>query len=154
MLIYPVICLIAIIVAVAGFWVSTKGCYLRGILCEFVKLPFTGLSRLLTNRGNDKQHAISRHPLLKVVFGPIVRRLWIREVHGLENIPAGGAYLMALNHESYFDFICITAAVDRKIHFLAAEKFFEHPIAFLEPKCYLKRHQKNHFAKKPFVGDL
>ena len=127
-MLYLGICLIFLVVALAGFWFSTKSCYLRGVLCEFVKLPFSGLSSSLTDRGYGKQHPITRRPLLKVIFTPLVRWLWISEVQGLENIPGDGAYLVALNHESYFDFICFTAAVDRKVHFLAAEKFFEHPI--------------------------
>ncbi len=61
------------------------------------------------------------------LFSPLVRRLWIAEVHGLEHIPKHGPCLVASNHESYFDFIIFTAAVDRKIHYMAAEKFFVHP---------------------------
>lgn len=67
------------------------------------------------------------YPLIAFLFRPLVRRLWISEVHGLDNIPKTGPYVIALNHESYFDFICFTAAVNRRIHYLAAEKFFEHP---------------------------
>lgn len=66
------------------------------------------------------------YPFLKL-FSPLVRRLWIAEIHGLEHIPQDGACLVASNHESYFDFILFIAAMDRKIHYLAAEKFFVHP---------------------------
>jgi 1-acyl-sn-glycerol-3-phosphate acyltransferase len=68
------------------------------------------------------------HPLIKRLLDRLVRRIWVGDVHGLENIPKEGACLVALNHESYFDFFCFTAAIDRRIHYLAAEKFFEHPI--------------------------
>jgi 1-acyl-sn-glycerol-3-phosphate acyltransferase len=61
------------------------------------------------------------------LFSPLVRRLWISEVHGLEHIPRHGSCLVASNHESYFDFFLFVAATDRKIHYLAAEKFFIHP---------------------------
>ncbi len=67
------------------------------------------------------------YPIMKL-FAPLVRMLWISEVHGLEHIPRQGPCLVASNHESHFDFILFTAAVDRKIHYLAAEKYFEHPI--------------------------
>ena len=67
------------------------------------------------------------YPFLKL-FSPLVRALWISEVHGLENIPKDGSCLVASNHESHFDFILFVAAIDRKIHYLAAEKYFEHPV--------------------------
>jgi len=62
---------------------------------------------------------------LKFVFGPIIRLIWIKKVKGLENIPRRGGCIIAANHSSYFDFICLTAVVPRRIHFLAAEKFYE-----------------------------
>lgn len=71
------------------------------------------------------------YPFIKLffkLFSPVVRKLWIADVHGLENLPAQGPCLVASNHESYFDFILFIAVVDRKIHYLAAEKFFVHPI--------------------------
>ncbi len=68
------------------------------------------------------------YPVITILFGPLVKRLWISAVHGLENIPKTGAYIIALNHESYFDFVCFTVAVNRRVHYLAAEKFFEHPL--------------------------
>lgn len=67
------------------------------------------------------------HSLFRYMLAPIIRLIWIAEVNGLENVPKGGACLVALNHESYFDFICFTAVVERRIHYLAAEKFFSHP---------------------------
>lgn len=65
------------------------------------------------------------YSLIKKLFGPLVRQLWIEEIEGIENIPADGPVIIASNHESYFDFICFTAASPRKIHYLAAEKFFD-----------------------------
>lgn len=66
--------------------------------------------------------------LLQVLFSPLVRRCWIDDVRGLEHIPSDGACLLAFNHESYFDFICFAAVTPRRIHYLAAEKFFTHPV--------------------------
>jgi 1-acyl-sn-glycerol-3-phosphate acyltransferase len=39
-----------------------------------------------------------------------------------------GACIIASNHESYLDFLCFSAVSPRPIHYLAAEKFFEHPV--------------------------
>ena len=75
----------------------------------------------------------SDHPLigicywiLRKIFGPVVRLLLIRRVGGLANIPKSGSAILAFNHQSFFDFICVPAIAPRNIHFLAAEKFFEH----------------------------
>ena len=65
------------------------------------------------------------YPVVTKVIGPIVRWLWIHKVEGLHNIPKEGPVIVASNHESYFDFICFMAVCPRKIHYLAAEKFFE-----------------------------
>lgn len=67
-------------------------------------------------------------PVMTCLFGPLVRRLWIAKVEGLDNIHDTGPCIIALNHESYFDFICFTAVVKRRIHWLAGEKFFQHRI--------------------------
>lgn len=65
------------------------------------------------------------YSLIKFLLSPIIRKLWVAEVEGLHNIPKDGAFLLAANHESYFDFLCSVAVSPRKIHYLAAEKFFE-----------------------------
>lgn len=65
------------------------------------------------------------YSLIKKIFGPIVRKIWVHEIEGLENIPKEGPVIIASNHESYFDFICFIAASPRKIHYLAAEKFYK-----------------------------
>lgn len=67
------------------------------------------------------------YSLIRTIFGPIVRKLWIHKVEGVENIPKEGPVIIASNHESYFDFICFIAASPRKIHYLAAEKFYKNP---------------------------
>lgn len=65
--------------------------------------------------------------ILKFIFGPIFRKIWIEKVEGLENIPSDGGVIIASNHESYFDFLLIPAICKRRIYYLAAEKFFHHP---------------------------
>lgn len=67
------------------------------------------------------------YSLIRTIFGPIVRKLWIHKVEGIENIPKEGPVIVASNHESYFDFICFIAASPRKVHYLAAEKFYKSP---------------------------
>ena len=67
------------------------------------------------------------YSLIRTIFGPIVRKLWLHKVEGIENIPKEGSVIIASNHESYFDFICFIAASPRKIHYLAAEKFYKSP---------------------------
>jgi 1-acyl-sn-glycerol-3-phosphate acyltransferase len=57
-----------------------------------------------------------------------VRFIWIKEVRGIQNIPRTGPAIVAFNHQSYFDFLCFIAICPRNIHFLAAEKFFTHPL--------------------------
>jgi 1-acyl-sn-glycerol-3-phosphate acyltransferase len=65
------------------------------------------------------------HALIRKIIGPIVRWLWVGKVEGLHNIPKEGPVIIASNHESYFDFLCFSAISPRKIHYLAAEKFFK-----------------------------
>ena len=65
------------------------------------------------------------YAVLRKIMAPFVRLFWIAEVEGLHNIPKDGAIIVASNHESYFDFLCFGSISPRKIHYLAAEKFFE-----------------------------
>jgi len=65
------------------------------------------------------------YPIIRGVLGPLVRGLWIEKVEGLENIPKEGPVIVASNHQSYFDFLCFTAVCPRKVHYLAAEKFYK-----------------------------
>jgi len=65
------------------------------------------------------------YSLVKGIFGPVARLIWVKRVEGIENIPRGGPCLIAANHNSYFDFICLTAISPRRIYYLSAEKFFK-----------------------------
>jgi 1-acyl-sn-glycerol-3-phosphate acyltransferase len=65
------------------------------------------------------------YSLIRKILGPIIRKVWIEEIEGLENIPKDGPVIVASNHQSYFDFICFIAASPRKVHYLAAEKFYK-----------------------------
>ncbi|OGZ27200.1 MAG: hypothetical protein A2365_00845 [Candidatus Nealsonbacteria bacterium RIFOXYB1_FULL_40_15] len=65
------------------------------------------------------------YPVLRGLLGPLVKGIWIEEIEGLENIPKEGPAIIASNHQSYFDFLCFTAVCPRKVHYLAAEKFYK-----------------------------
>ena len=66
------------------------------------------------------------YSVLRTLLRPIVKIIWIKEISGLENIPKKGSAVLAINHQSYFDFFCLAVVSPRNIHFLAAEKFFNH----------------------------
>lgn len=68
------------------------------------------------------------YPVVKKLVSPVIRGIWINRVEGLENLPQDGACIIASNHESYLDFISFIAICPRQIHYLAAEKFFTHPV--------------------------
>lgn len=76
----------------------------------------------------EKLFARISYSLIKSIFSPLVKKIWIEGVEGLENMPRDGPVIIAANHESYFDFISLIAVSPRKIHYLAAEKFFSHPL--------------------------
>lgn len=62
---------------------------------------------------------------LRLILGSVIKLIWVRAVAGKENIPKDRAVIVALNHQSYFDFLCFAAIAPKNIYFLAAEKFFE-----------------------------
>jgi len=64
--------------------------------------------------------------IVRKLVSPITRLIWVKKVTGLNNIPKFGSAIVAFNHQSYFDFICFIAVSPRNIHFLSAEKFFNH----------------------------
>jgi 1-acyl-sn-glycerol-3-phosphate acyltransferase len=63
--------------------------------------------------------------IFKKLFSWIIKLLWIKKAEGLENIPRKGAFIVAANHSSYFDFISLVAVLPRRVYFLAAEKFYK-----------------------------
>ncbi len=64
----------------------------------------------------------------KIIIMPTVK-LWVKEVNGLENVPAKGPFIIAANHESYMDHLIVASTLishlDRKIHFLAKKEHFD-----------------------------
>lgn len=63
--------------------------------------------------------------LIRLILRPLIRSLWIDSVEGIENIPTSGPVVIASNHESYFDFLCFSAACPRPVTYLAGEVFFK-----------------------------
>ncbi|MBI2557947.1 1-acyl-sn-glycerol-3-phosphate acyltransferase [Candidatus Woesearchaeota archaeon] len=61
------------------------------------------------------------YPIGKLIIFPIYK-LWLRRVDGIENVPRDRAFIMAVNHSSYYDSILIHSIIipkiDKKIHAL------------------------------------
>jgi len=74
---------------------------------------------------NETRRVKIGYSLARKIFGPLIRKVWIEKIEGLENIPKEGPVIIASNHQSYFDFLCFIAASPRKVHYLAAEKFYK-----------------------------
>jgi len=71
--------------------------------------------------------------ILRALTGPLVERLWIGEVTGLEAIPRDRPSIVIANHASYLDFILLSTLfeyrVGRPIHFWAKRKVTDgHPL--------------------------
>ncbi|MBS3131002.1 1-acyl-sn-glycerol-3-phosphate acyltransferase [Candidatus Woesearchaeota archaeon] len=68
-------------------------------------------------------YPIARHIVFRIA------KLWIREVHGIENVPNNGPFIIAANHSSYFDHFCLGHVViykkNRYLHFLAKKEHFD-----------------------------
>lgn len=75
-----------------------------------------------------QKRIVVSHFILKMITRPIFKFIWIKNIRGISNIPKKGAYIFALNHQSFFDFLIFTAISPRNVHFLAAEKFYKHKL--------------------------
>jgi 1-acyl-sn-glycerol-3-phosphate acyltransferase len=68
------------------------------------------------------------YALAKAVVPPVIR-FWVRlECQGLLHVPADGPVIVAANHISYFDPLCLGTFVDaagRQVRFLAKSELFE-----------------------------
>lgn len=65
--------------------------------------------------------------LIRFLIGlskPFVRLIWVKKINGLENLPQNKPFIIAANHQSYFDFISLISVLPFGITFLAAEKFW------------------------------
>jgi long-chain acyl-CoA synthetase len=93
----------------------------------------------LINNGGGKRGAVyniedyplpkkRRHRAAFRLFMGLSRLVWKFDVSGLENIPAGGRYILCPNHQSYLDSLWIWTAMRRRVDLrkiccLAAEVF-------------------------------
>ncbi len=67
--------------------------------------------------------------IMRNTIGRLVKFIWVkRVVHTHSHKLPKGSYILAANHQSFFDFLSMTSVSKRNIHFLAAEKFFKHPL--------------------------
>jgi 1-acyl-sn-glycerol-3-phosphate acyltransferase len=71
------------------------------------------------------------YPITKRIVYPIFN-LWVKEVNGMENVPKKSSFIIAANHESYFDHIIIVCNfvkyLDKKVHFLSKKEHFDTPL--------------------------
>lgn len=52
---------------------------------------------------------------------------WVKDIHGLENIPREGSFVIAPNHSSFIDWLVVFAALSHKkfLSFLIKEKYYD-----------------------------
>jgi 1-acyl-sn-glycerol-3-phosphate acyltransferase len=71
------------------------------------------------------------YALAKLVVPPVIR-LWVRlDCQGLLHIPRQGPVIIAANHISYFDPLCLGVFIDaagRQVRFLAKSELFRNPL--------------------------
>src|SRR5438477_10207449 len=65
---------------------------------------------------------------LKILALPIFKLLFAVEYHGVENVPASGAIILAGNHPSYLDPILVALPIKRVIRYMAWDALFKVPI--------------------------
>ena len=53
------------------------------------------------------------------------------EVYGLNNIPSAGSFILAANHESYFDPPALGCKLPRNLHYFARDSLFIGPLGIL-----------------------
>ena len=97
------------------------------------------------------------YPMLRGTFGPIVKGIWIKEVTGMENMPKEGPVIVALNHQSYLDFLSFIAVCPRPVHFLSAEKFFSNlfwaPLMYMSGQIKVERKAHDKHALHNMIHD-
>ena len=65
-------------------------------------------------------------------FSYIYFRLFHRfEVYGLDNIPSTGSFILASNHQSFFDPPALGCKIPRNLHYFARDSLFFWPLGCL-----------------------
>ncbi len=104
--------------------------------------------------------------ILRKVIGILIRLFFVKSVSGIQNISLRGSSIIVFNHQSYMDFLCFASVAPRNIHFLSAEKFFEHKLwrilmvltgqikvdRFLHDKSVSYKAIANHINKGKVIG--
>jgi 1-acyl-sn-glycerol-3-phosphate acyltransferase len=71
------------------------------------------------------------YALAKTVVPPVIR-FWVRlDCQGLDHIPPRGPVIIAANHISYFDPLCLAVCIDaagREVRFLAKAELYRNPL--------------------------
>lgn len=71
------------------------------------------------------------YPIGKFIIPPIYK-LWLRKVHGLENLPKKGPFIIAANHSSYYDALLLHSImipkINMKIHALVDSRYWDNTI--------------------------
>ncbi len=68
------------------------------------------------------------YPIARMTLSPIYK-LWLRKIEGLENLPLGKPFIIALNHASYYDtilsHIIIIPKTGRQVHALVNRRYWD-----------------------------
>lgn len=102
-------------------------------------MPTDGQPCIMSQVESDGLQARTYSPLWYIVgktaFRWIYRIAFRLRVHGAENIPPRGGFLIASNHESYLDPALIGVSFPYPIHYFARKTLFDGPIlGFLLPR--------------------
>jgi 1-acyl-sn-glycerol-3-phosphate acyltransferase len=66
---------------------------------------------------------------MKATIGSITRVFWLGKVEGKHNVPKKGPVIIAPNHQSMLDFCFLAVALNRRLYFLVAKRFYKNVIA-------------------------
>ena len=68
------------------------------------------------------------HKILQVLLRGFLHLLFRYRVQGLENIPAEGGAIVALNHRSYWDVLFAGSIIRRPLRYMAKSALFKNPL--------------------------
>lgn len=71
------------------------------------------------------RYSRAAYPVLKLIIGGSMKRLYRIRVEGLENVPAMGNGIVAANHISFLDSFFIPTVVPRRMTYLAKAEYWD-----------------------------